>query len=147
MATRSCPTSMPRCDGSGRREDRTMTVIRTLRYGKGYSGRLGIRCWAARITGTDNRFGLKRTFLEPTSVEREHFNRPRTIIHFSYELEVDGLYELCEEGERWFVGVWPHKDTGEPVCGRISDERAYAWARALDEGKSDREARRASKGL
>jgi len=124
-----------------------MTTTRTLRYGKGYTGRLGNRCWAARITGTDNTYGLAREFLEPTSVEREHFNRSRTIVHFSYELELDGLYELSEGGERWFVGIWPHKDTGKPVCGRISDERAYAWARALDEGKSDREARKASKGL
>src|SRR5690606_1425031 len=93
--------------GSGA-ERTDMTVIRTLRYGKGYSGRLGNRCWAARITGTDNTYGLAREFLEPVSVEREHFNRPRTIVHFSYELEVDGLYELSEEGERWFVGVWPH---------------------------------------
>src|SRR5690606_18622834 len=79
--------------GSGA-ERTDMTVIRTLRYGKGYSGRLGNRCWAARITGTDNTYGLAREFLEPVSVEREHFNRPRTIVHFSYELEVDGLYEL-----------------------------------------------------
>lgn len=124
-----------------------MTIIRTLRYGKGYSGKLGNKCWAARITGTDSTYGLAREFLEPVSVEREHFNRSRTMINFSYELEVDGLYELCESGERWFVGVWPHKDTGEPVCGRISDERAHAWALALDEGKTDREARLASKGL
>lgn len=125
----------------------TATKTRTLRYGKGYAGKLGHRCWAARITGTDNRFGLKREFLEPASVKREHFNRSRTIVRFSYELELDGLYELSEEGERRFVGVWPHKDTGEPVSGRISDERAYAWAKALDEGKTDREARKASKGL
>jgi len=123
------------------------TTTRTLRYGKGYSGKLGNRCWAARITGTDDHFGFAREFLEPARVEREHFNRSRTIVHFSYELELDGLYELSEEGERWFVGVWPHKDSGEPVCGRVSAERARAWARALDEGKSGREARLASKGL
>lgn len=125
----------------------TTTMIRTLRYGKGYRGKLGNKCWAAEITGSDNTYGLKRTFLEPVKVEREHHNRPRTMVHFSYELEVDGLYELSAEGDRWFVGVWPHKDTGEVVAGRLSDERVKAWVAALDEGKSNREARLASKGL
>ena len=123
-----------------------MTTIRTLRYGKGYSGRRANKCWAARITGSDRAYGLAREFLEPVKVEREHFNRPRTVIKFSYELEVDCLYELSEEGDRWFVGCWKNK-TGEVVTGRVSDARLKAWVAALDEGKTNREARLASKGL
>lgn len=123
----------------------TMTL--TLRYGKGYSGKLSNKCWAARITGSDKTYGLAREFLEPVEVKREHFNRARTIIEFSYELEVDCLYELSEGGERWFVGCWTHKDTGEVVTGRVSDARVKAWVAALDEGKTNREARLASKGL
>lgn len=123
------------------------TMMRTLSWGKGYTGKSGSKCWIARITGSDKVYGLQRSFLEPVNVEREHFNRPRTMIHFSYELVVDGLYELSADGERWFVGVWPRKDTGEIVSGRLSDARAKAWAVALDEGKSNREARLTSRGL
>ena len=125
----------------------TTTMTRTLRYGKGYSGKMGNRCWAARITGTDNTYGLSRDFLEPTTVERQHFNRPRTMIDFAYELEIDGLYELSEGGERWFVGVYPDKDTGQPKTMRLSDARVKAWAAALDAGQTNKDARIASKGL
>lgn len=123
------------------------TMTRTLRYGKGYSGKLGNKCWIAEITGSDNTYGLKRTFLEPTRVEREHFNRPRTIINFSYELAADGLYELSAEGERWIEMCYVDKTTGETKTSKVSDARVKAWVAALDEGKTNREARLASKGL
>lgn len=123
------------------------TMTRKLRYGKGYTGKAGNKCWVARITGTDNTFGLQRDFLEPTKVEREHFNRARTMIDFSYELEVDSLYELSEDGDRWFVACFADKNTGEAKTSKISDARLKAWVAALDEGKTDREARLASKGL
>ena len=123
------------------------TMTRTLRYGKGYSGKLGNKCWIAEITASDNTYGLKRTFLDPTSVEREHFNRTRTIINFSYELAVDGLYELSAEGDRWIVMCYADKTTGEIKTSKISDARVKAWAAALDEGKTNREARLMSKGL
>jgi hypothetical protein len=122
------------------------TMTRTLKYGRGYRGRLGTKCWIARITGTDPHYGLSRTFLAPVSVEREHFNRSRTIIECSYELQPDGLYELSAEGERWFVGCYLSRD-GEVSTGKISDARVKAWAKALDAGETDREARLASKGL
>lgn len=123
------------------------TMIRTLRYGKGYSGKLGNKCWIARITGSDSHYGLSRDFLEPVSVEREHFNRARTIVEFSYELEVDGLYELSAEGDRWFAMCFADKDTGELKTSQVSDARVKAWIAALDDGKTNREARLASKGL
>lgn len=122
------------------------TMTRTLRYGNGYAGKAGNKCWAARITGTDPNYGLQREFLEPAKVEREHFNRARTMIDFSYELEVDGLYELSEDGERWIVMCYAAKD-GEIKTSKISDARLKAWVAALDDGKTEREARLASKGL
>lgn len=122
-----------------------MTI--TLRYGKGYTGKLGNRPYIARILGTDTRYGLNREFLDAVKVEREHFNRDRTIVHLSYELEIDGLYEVCEEGERWVVSVVPAGPDNAPKTIRPSDARLKAWAAALDEGKTDREARLASKGL
>lgn len=131
----------------GRHGDTMTTMTLTLRYGKGYSGKLSNKCWAARITGSDKTYGLAREFLEPVKVEREHFNRPRTIVEFTYELEVDCLYELSEGGERWFVGVFADAKTGEIKSMKLSDARVKAWVAALDEGKSKREARIASKGL
>ncbi|MCU0918738.1 MAG: hypothetical protein MUF16_00120 [Burkholderiaceae bacterium] len=124
----------------------TTTMTRTLRYGKGYTGKMGNKCWIARITGTDKVFALSREFLEPTSVEREHFNRARTMIDFSYELEVNGLYELSAEGERWFAMCFTTAE-GEIKTAKVSDARVRAWAEALDAGKTDNEARLASKGL
>lgn len=123
------------------------TMIRTLKYGKGYSGRMGNKCWAARISGSDDTYGLAREFLEPSKVEREHFNRARTMVSFSYELELDGLYELSEGGDRWFAGIYTSKDTGEIRSMMLSDARVKAWVEALDKGMSDNEARFASKGL
>lgn len=124
----------------------TTTMTRTLRYGKGYAGKLGTKCWVSRITGTDQAYSLAREFLEPTRVEREHFNRARTMIEFSYTLEVDGLYELSAEGDRWFAMCYATAE-GEIKTAKLSEARVKAWVAALDEGKTDREARLASKGL
>lgn len=123
------------------------TMIRTLRYGMGYSGKMGNKCWVARITGTDNTYGLSREFIDPIKVEREHFGRARTMIDFSYELEMDGLYELSAEGERWFAMCFRSQQSGELKTARVSDARVKAWAAALDAGKTDSAARLASKGL
>lgn len=124
----------------------TTTMNRTLRYGKGYTGRLGHKCWIARITGTDAKFGLRREFLAPDTVEREHFNRPRTMIDFTFALEVNGLYEMSAEGDRWFAMCY-RTAAGELKTARVSDERVQSWARALDDGQTGNEARLASKGL
>lgn len=120
------------------------TMTKTLRYGKGYAGALSNKCWVAEITGSSSTYGLQRVFLEPTKVEREHFNRPRTLIYFSYELAANRLYELSAEGDRWFAATW-QEESGEVVSGYVSDERAKVWAAALDEGKTNIEARQASK--
>lgn len=123
----------------------TMTMTRTLRYGKGYGGKLGNKCWIARVTGTDQAYALAREFLDPLNIEREHFNRSRSIIEFSYELEVNKLYELSEEGERWFAMCFLTAG-GEIKTATVSDARVKAWAAELDAGKTDNEARLASKG-
>jgi hypothetical protein len=121
------------------------TITKTLSWGKGYRGKMGNRCWVAEITGMDSRYGFARDFLEPDSVQREHFNRPRTMIHCDFALAVDRLYELSEGGERWFIAVLPCN--GNPRISCISDERLKSWADALDAGKTPREARLASEGL
>jgi len=122
------------------------TMIRKLSYGMGYAGKRGNKCWVARITGTSNTYGLCRDFVDPIKVEREHFNRSRTMIDCSYELEVDGLYELSESGERWIVMCYETKG-GEIKTSKLSDARIKAWVSALDEMKTDKEARLASKGM
>lgn len=125
-------------------QTQTQSTTITLRYGKGYRGKLGERCYVARITGTDRRFGLARHFVEPASVQREHFNRGRTIIEFSYELEAEGLYEISEEGDRWIVGCIPQKD-GSLRTFRLNDATINAWVAALDAGLAPKEARRAGR--
>jgi len=119
------------------------TISRTLRWGKGYTGRLGKRCWVARITGTDPEYGLSREFVEPSKVEREHFTRARTIINFTYDLSV-GLYELCAESERWYLIVWRAKD-GSLKAFRPDDKRVAAIAALMRDGTEFDAARRATK--
>ena len=114
---------------------------RILKYGKGYTGKLSNKCWVASITGT-NKNGLEREFIEPDSVEREHFNRPRTIINFSWSLDV-GLYEYSEQGARYFFVVTV-KD-GEYTAFRPSDERVKAMAALMDGGMSTEDARKATR--
>lgn len=124
----------------------TTTMTRTLRYGKGYAGKLGHRPYIARILGTDKQYGLQREFLEPVEVEREHFARARTMINMTYELEIDEIYELSAEGDRWIVMCYNNTE-GEVKTARLSDARLKAWLAALDAGKMGREARLVSKGL
>lgn len=113
--------------------------IRTLRYGKGYAGKMGNKCWIATITGSDKQYGLSRSFLDADSVEREHFNRPRTMINFSYSLDV-GLYEQSEGGNREFFVVWIKN--GEHVSARVDSDRVKAMVALMDDGMSADDARR-----
>lgn len=119
------------------------TTIKLTR-GQGYTGKAGERCWVARIIGTDAQFGLAREFVEPSKVEREHFNRARTMIEYTYELEEEGLYEMSSHGDRWIEGVIPQKD-GTTKRVRIDDASAKRWVTALDAGASPKEARKARK--
>ena len=115
---------------------------KTLRYGKGYAGMWGHKCWIAAITGTDKQYGLQRAFIEPESVEREHFNRARTMIDFEWELDV-GLYEASEAGERWFFFVQRKKD-GEYIGFRPTEARVKAMAELMDHGMPAEDARKAT---
>lgn len=115
---------------------------RTLRHGKGYSGKMGNKCWIAAIEGSDNTYGLSRSFLDADSVEREHFSRPRTMINFSYSLDV-GLYEQSEGGDREFFVVWIKN--GEHVRTRVDSDRVKAMVALMDGGMSADDARRATK--
>jgi hypothetical protein len=119
------------------------TVIRTLRYGKGYAGKLGSKPDIARITGSDTRYGFRREFLKPISLTREPFNRSRTLIHMTYAL-TEGLYELSAEGERWFEMAYTTHD-GVDATASVSDARVTAWVAALDAGQTDRGARLVSR--
>lgn len=121
-----------------------MTLTKTLRYGKGYSGQKGNKCWIARITGSSKQYGLRREFIEADKVEREHFNRPRTMIDCSYELD-DGLYEISEAGERWIILVWGGSDQQEPKLFRPTPDRIAAIVALLDEGMEFDAARRQTK--
>lgn len=119
------------------------TMTRTLSWGRGYTGKSGNKCWAARIIGTDATYGMRREFLDADKVERDHFGRERTMIRFSYTLAKDGLYELCENGERWYVTVFERD--GEIISGKVNAERARVWAELLESGSSAADARINSK--
>lgn len=114
-----------------------------LTYGKGYTGKTGNKCWVAAITGSDNQYGLTREFVEASKVEREHFNRPRTTITFTYDLEI-GLYERSEHGVRCFFLVFPAKDGAVKRC-QINDDRVEAMVALMDDGLSAEDARKATK--
>lgn len=118
-------------------------ITKTLEYGKGYSGRLGNKCWLAAITGMSENYGLEREFLDPVKVEREHFNRPRTIIHFTFALDV-GLYEYSECGERHFLVVWVNK-LGEHKKFAPPEDRVRKMVDLMDAGMTADEARKATK--
>lgn len=124
------------------REDIMAGYQRILKYGKGYAGKSGHKCWIARITGTDTRFGLSREFLDPTKVEREHFNRARTMIDFTWELE-SGIYEASENGERWFIMVRKNKD-GLMGAVQPTEERMRAILALMDAGQDFDAARKAT---
>lgn len=126
---------------ANRRKD-GMQMEKTLRYGKGYSGKMSHKCWVASITGTDKQYGLVRDFIEPTKVEREHFNRSRTMIDFTWDLD-DGLYEMSEGGDRWFLIVC-HKD-GKQIKFVPTEERVKAMVALMDQGKSFEDARIATR--
>jgi hypothetical protein len=119
-----------------------ITYTKTLRYGKGYTGKSGNKCWIARINGTDRWYGLSRDFLEPAKIEREHFNRPRTMIDMTWELE-PGLYEASQDGDRWFLLVVPKND-GSITAFQPTEERMKKILALMDDGIDFNSARKAT---
>ena len=118
-------------------------IEKTLRFGKGYTGKMGNKVWIARITGTNPKSNFEREFLEADKVEKEHFNRARTMVDLTWELE-QGLYEASENGERWFFMVAPHKDGSEKSFG-VTHDRTREMAKVMDDGLGFDEARKATK--
>lgn len=110
----------------------------TAQYGKGYSGARGNRAWVAAIEGKDQKFEFRRTFVESAKVEREHFNRDRTMVTLTWELPV-GLYEVSEAGDRRFIFVQSDRFFTVPP------KRAEKIAAMLDDGVSANEARKATR--
>lgn len=137
-------TTTPAREGSERDNTMTTTMIRTLERGIGYSGKHGEKCWIARILGSDATYGLSRDFLTPATVKRDRFSARKYTLSYSYELEMDGLYELSADGARWFAMCFRATD-GEVKTAKVSDARIKAWVAALDAGMSDADARRTSK--
>ena len=123
--------------------DTVAKATRTLTYGQGYTGKTGNKCWAARILGSSPDTGLAREFLRPVKVEKDQYNRPRTLVHLSYTLMQHELYQLCEDGERWYVMV--AANGGEPKTCKVGEARAKAWIAALDRGLTGTDAREASR--
>ena len=117
-------------------------LTKHLRYGNGYSGRMGNKCWIASITGTSGQYGLERSFLPPDDIWREHPNRSRTMIEMTWRLDV-GLYEMSAQGDRWFVAVWIKDD--EYVFTILGEDRVKAMADLMDGGMLADDARRATK--
>jgi len=118
-------------------------ISKTLRWGKGYTGKAANKVWIARITGTDDKENFAREFLEADEVEKEHFNRARTMINLTWNLD-QGLYEASENGERWFFMIAPHKDKGEASFG-VTHDRAREMAKLMDGGMEFDDARRATR--
>lgn len=91
----------------------------TLRHGQGYRGKLGNKCYVAWITGTDPQYGLARVFIDATRVVREHYNRPRTMVNYTYDIEPGRLYEIAEEGVRRYHDGERYLTDGE-VAARLA---------------------------
>ena len=91
--------------------------------------------YVAQIFGTDPKFGLKRTFLQPVS-GRETF-----------ELRVGQLYEFCHGADRHHELVMRNMKTGALAGVRISPARAKAMAEQLDAGKSGPQAWESTKEI
>jgi hypothetical protein len=115
----------------------------TLRYGKGYAGKLGNKAWIAKITGTDSQYGLARVFLDSDRAERERFNRAKTIVDLSWDL-TEGVYESSESGERKFFIIYNSID-GQIEYFEINESRALSIAQMLDGGMDFSAARIKSK--
>lgn len=118
----------------------------TLSYGVGgYRGAAANKCWIAAILGSDEKFGMRREFIEAVKIEREHYNRPRTMITHTYELPV-GLYESSSHGEREIFLVYP-RSSGEFAACIPSDARINAMLLLMDGGMSVDDARKQTKGM
>jgi hypothetical protein len=114
----------------------------TLRYGMGYSGLRGMRCWVARLTGMSRQYGMARDFIEAAAVKREHYNRARTMMDFGFDL-VPGLYEVSEYGDRRYIMVGIRRN-GSLGHWHPDEARVVAILLLMDGGTGFEDARRAT---
>jgi len=113
----------------------------TMEWGKGYSGKMGNRCWVRSIDGSALDYSVETKFIDADKVIREHFGRARTMISFTYSL-APGLYQQSEAGEKNYFVAWEKK--GVTVAKDIDDDRAHAMIALMGSGSSAEEARRAT---
>jgi hypothetical protein len=118
-----------------------MTI--TLEKTKGYEiGKNSGKTWIAEIT----RDG--REFAETSDIDygedRHWFRRNRATRHDTYEIVKNGLYEVCELGERHYRVVFTKAD-GTSGWMQIDTDRAEKMTALIEEGSDSEEARIATK--
>lgn len=101
---------------------------------KGYSGKAAAfeKGWVAKITGADEKFGLKRVFLKGKPTTDAPYRKAKCQWMDAYELGA-GAYEVLEGGERTFILVWLGDD-GAMKCGTTTAERVKLIAELLEDG-------------
>lgn len=114
----------------------------TLEKTKGYStGANAGKTWVAKITSDG------RHFIDPTEIDygddRAWFRRERATRHDTYEISENGLYEVCELGDRRYRVVY--EKNGESAWMKVDDDRAAKMTALIQEGSDSEEARIATK--
>jgi hypothetical protein len=108
---------------------------------KGYTGQKAGKTWVAKMTADG------RQFLTPDEIEcgpdREWFRKDKATRTDTYHLP-DGLYEVCEIGERYFRLVWT-KDDGGTGSMALDDDRAARMIALIESGEDFESARQKSK--
>lgn len=114
----------------------------TLEKTKGYTtGANAGKTWVAKITSNG------REFVDPSDIDygddRAWFRRERATRHDTYEITENGLYEVCELGERCYRVVY-EKD-GASAWMKIDFERFSAMKKLIESGSDSENARIATK--
>jgi hypothetical protein len=113
----------------------------TLEKTKGYSGKNAGKTWIAEITAAG------REFLEADYIDygdSRWFRKSKATREDTYEIEKNGLYEVCEIGERHFRCVFTKADGGSGWI-MVDDDRAEKMTALIEEGMDSEEARIATK--
>lgn len=108
------------------------TYTYEVEMSKGYSGKAAAynKGWIARITGTDDTYGLERSFCKGKPNSDDPYRKAKCQWMDVYELEI-GLYEILEGGERIFARVY--ESDGQLKCTKTTEERAKRIAELLDD--------------
>jgi hypothetical protein len=117
-----------------------MTI--TLEKTKGYSGKNAGKTWIAEITKDG------REFLQADSIEygdgRDWFRKEKATREDTYEIGKNGLYEVCEIGDRHFRCVFTKAD-GSSGWMKVDDDRAAKMITLIETGSDSEEARLATR--